>query len=484
MDAYPGTGQPARRTTIPLQDLPGPRGLPILGNATQVRSEQLHRQLEAWSRLHGSRYRIRLGGRRMLVCADPDDIAAVLKERPNGFRRSTRLEMVGRELQMAGVFGANGDDWRRQRAFVMHAFNPAHVKSYFPSLHIVGSRLMQRWDGMAAGSASFALEPDLMRYTVDVTAGLAFGADINTIESEGKVLQGHLGTIFRMLHKRLFAPFPYWHWIKRAEDRALDHSVNEVNQSVQQFIELARARMEKDPELFQHPTNLLEAMIAAQNENASAVSPLELKGNVLTMLLAGEDTTAHTLGWLIYQLSRHPDVFTRMRAEVDMIVGSDALPVRHEQLGSMAFTEACISESMRLHPVAPLIVAEAINDTTVADVAVPRGTVILLLTRAGAMEDRHFTDAAAFRPDRWLLPAAEGNNKKVSIPFGAGPRLCPGRFLAIEEMKMLLSMLVRNFDIDSVDTPDGQPPRERLTFTMAPVGLRLKLRRRPERTTA
>ena len=225
-------------------------------------------------------------------------------------------------------------------------------------------------------------------------------------------------------------------------------------------------------------------MNAAQNENASAVSALELKGNVLTMLLAGEDTTAHTLAWLIYQLSRHPDVFERMRAEVDMIVGSDALPVRHEQLGGMAFTEACISESMRLHPVAPLIVAEAINDTTVADVAVPRGTVILLLTRAGAMEDRHFTDAAAFLPDRWLLPAAEGNNKKVSIPFGAGPRLCPGRFLAIEEMKMLLSMLVRNFDIDSVDTPDGQPPRERLTFTMAPVGLRLKLRRRPERTTA
>ena len=196
MDAYPGTGQPARRTTIALQDLPGPRGLPFLGNATQVRSAQMHRQLEAWSRLHGSRYRIRLGGRRMLVCADPDDIAAILKDRPNGFRRSTRLEMVGRELEMAGVFGANGDDWRRQRAFVMHAFNPAHVKSYFPSLHIVGSRLMQRWDGLAAGSASFDLEPDLMRYTVDVTAGLAFGADINTIESEGKVLQGHLGTIF------------------------------------------------------------------------------------------------------------------------------------------------------------------------------------------------------------------------------------------------------------------------------------------------
>ena len=386
--------------------------------------------------------------------------------------------MVGKELQIAGVFGANGEDWRRQRAFVMHAFNPAHVKSYFPSLHTVARRMMQRWAMLADEPAAFELEPELMRYTVDVTAGLAFGTDINTIESEGTVLQGHLARIFRMLQKRLFAPFPYWRWFKRAEDRALDESIALVNQAIKDFVDLARGRMENDAARFDQPTNLLEAMLAAQKENAASISELELKGNVLTMLLAGEDTTAHTLAWLIYQLSIHPEALARMRAEVDGIIGGEALPSCHEQLSEMAFTEACINESMRLHPVAPFLVAEAITDTIVADVAVPKGTVIVLLTRVGAMEDRNFSNAATFRPDRWLQPAAEGNSKKVSIPFGAGPRLCPGRFLAIEEMKMALSMLVRHFDIERVDSPDGQAPKERLTFTMAPVGLRLKLRRR------
>jgi cytochrome P450 len=104
--------------------------------------------------------------------------------------------------------------------------------------------------------------------------------------------------------------------------------------------------------------------------------------------------------------------------------------------------------------------------------------MIVLLTRAGSMKEDNFTAAAAFRPERWLQPAGEGNSKKVSIPFGAGPRLCPGRFLAIQEMKMALCMLVRNFDIERVDTPDGEAPRERLAFTMAPVGLRIRLRRR------
>lgn len=480
MDALPSDVQPARRAQLLLKDLPGPKGFPFLGNAGQFRPDQMHRHLEEWSRIHGKRYRIALGSRKMLVCADPDDVAAVLKDRPNGFRRSSRLEMVGTELQMVGVFGATGDDWRRQRAFVMHAFNPTHVKSYFPSLHTVAGRMLKRWSMLADRSASFELEPELMRFTVDVTAGLAFGTDINTIESEGAVIQEHLGGIFRMLQKRLFAPFPYWHWIKRAEDRALENSVEVVHREIRHFIQQAHARMDKDPALFQHPTNLLEAMIAAQKQDAAAVSDLELRGNVLTMLLAGEDTTAHTLAWLIHQLSEQPQVFAQMRAEVDGITAGDALPTAHEQLSEMSYLEACISESMRLRPVAPLIVAEAIADTTVADVAIPKGTVIVLLTRIGAMDDANFADAAAFRPERWLMPAAEGNNKKASIPFGAGPRLCPGRFLAIQEMKMALSMLVRNFDIERVATPDGQAVRERLTFTMAPVGLQLTLRRRQE----
>jgi cytochrome P450 len=198
------------------------------------------------------------------------------------------------------------------------------------------------------------------------------------------------------------------------------------------------------------------------------------------MLLAGEDTTAHSLAWLISQLSRHPDAYLRMREEMDAVIKEDALPACHEQLGEMPYTEACISESMRLHPVAPLIGAEAINDITVADVAVPKGTVIIMMTRVGAMKDDNFTDAAAFRPERWLQPAGQGNSKKVSIPFGSGPRLCPGRFLAIQEMKMALCMLVKNFDIEGLDTPDGEAPRERLAFTMAPVGLRIRLRRRPD----
>lgn len=141
--------------------------------------------------------------------------------------------------------------------------------------------------------------------------------------------------------------------------------------------------------------------------------------------------------------------------------------------GAYDFIEACINESMRLRPAAPLIGVEANHDTVVADVAIPKGTMILLLSHVGAMEEKHFANPCAFRPDRWVAATSESVHRKACMPFGAGPRLCPSHFLAIEEMKMVIAILVKNFDLSTLGGKSAQEP---LTFTTAPVGLQLKLR--------
>jgi cytochrome P450 len=101
----------------------------------------------------------------------------------------------------------------------------------------------------------------------------------------------------------------------------------------------------------------------------------------------------------------------------------------------------------------------------------------MCLMRPGPTDERRFPDAQVFDPARWLSGAAGAANspKRVAMPFGAGPRLCPGRYLAMLEMKMVMAMLLGGFDIESVTTPDGKEAREHLAFTMFPVGLRLKL---------
>ncbi len=130
----------------------------------------------------------------------------------------------------------------------------------------------------------------------------------------------------------------------------------------------------------------------------------------------------------------------------------------------------------------PSPLVEAVRETVVGGLTVPTGTLLMCLTRPGAIDERHFPDPQTFRPARWVVgtgaPEVAGSAKRAAIPFGAGPRMCPGRYLAIAEIKMVIAMLLASFEVESVTTPDGGEPRERLAFSMSPVGLKLHLRRR------
>jgi cytochrome P450 len=147
----------------------------------------------------------------------------------------------------------------------------------------------------------------------------------------------------------------------------------------------------------------------------------------------------------------------------------------------LVFLEACASETMRLKPVAPFIVLQALRDTVVGDVALPAKTQIWGVLRHDSVSERHFANPAAFAPQRWLddaRPPLSAAAKRAAMPFGSGPRMCPGRYLALLEMKMAMAMLLSRFEIEAVDTPDGGPAEERMAFTMNPVGLTLRLRER------
>jgi cytochrome P450 len=458
-----------------IVDLPGPPGLPLIGNAHQIRLAHFHQQLEAWREQYGDAYRMRIWARRFLVISDPQVAAEALRDRPHNFGRTARVSAAASEMGFGGLFASNGEKWRRQRPMVMAAFDPGHVRRYFPALMQVAQRLSARW--RKAGDAPIALQADLMRYTVDVIAGLALGTDINTLEGEGDVLQQHMDKIFPALFRRTLAAFPYWRWFKLPADRALDTHLEAFRGAVQEFIAAARERMRRQPELRQAPTNLIEAMIAARDQPGNTLRDEDVAANVATMLLAGEDTTANTLAWMLYLLSRHRWALERATAEVRRVLGDDRVPTRYEQLEQLEFIDACAHETMRLKPVAPILPQQAARDTTLAGISIPAGTSCIFLMRAPATDARHFPHPAAFDPDRWLREEAAGA-KRVSMPFGAGPRMCPGRYLALLEIKMAMATLLGGFDLVSVAGADGGEVSERLSFTMTPTPLRMQLRAR------
>lgn len=464
-----------------LNELPGPRTIPLLGNLHQVHPSHIHRDVEAWRRQYGPLFRIKLGVANMLVISDHDTLNTVLRDRPEGFRRAPVIEELGKEMGLPrGVFTANGDAWRQQRRMVMAGLDPSHVKAYFPSLLRVTQRLRGRWQRAAQEGRPIELQPELMRFTVDAIAGLAFGKDINTIESDEEVIQQHLDKIFPMLFKRILSYIPWWRLFRTPADRQLERSVVAVNDIIRGFIGEARQRLAADPARRTSPPNLLEAMIVAADEPGSGITDYEVAGNVLTMLLAGEDTTANTLAWMIHLMHRHPQTLQRAQAEVRRHA-PDAASFTLEQLAQLRYVDACIYEAMRLKPVAPFQVVEALHDTVVADVRIPQGTGVWCIMRSESVSDRYFEQPERFDPERWLRDnatdtTAQNSAKRISMPFGAGPRICPGRYLALLEIKMAMAMLLAHFDIVDVTTPDGGEAREHLAFTMMPVGLKMQMR--------
>ncbi len=475
------TASDTARPLRAFEDVPGPRRLPVLGNALLLEPDRLHQQLEAWCDEFGPMFRLQVGSRRLLAVGDHQVIATVLRDRPDGFRRTARLEDIWSDMGMPkGLFIVNGDTWKRQRRMVMAGFDPAHVRRYFPKLQGVAQRLVQRW----RVADEIDLQADLMRYTVDTIAGLAFGAEVNTLQSDGDVIQKHLDKIFPALFHRAIKPFSIGHRLPTKANRELTESVKQVNLAVAGFVQQARARMQANPALREKPTNLLEAMIAAADEPGSGMDDEQVAGNVLIMLLAGEDTTANTIAWMLHLLWRNPATLARAVAEVRSVMGNSPVP-SFEQIAQLDYIEACAHETMRLKPVATSIPQQALRDTPVGDVLVPKGVMVFPVMRRDCLNNDLVPRAAAFEPERWLAGASDGDAalsaqsvKRVSMPFGAGPRICPGRYLALMEMKMAMAVLLSHFDIADITTPDGREARELLAFTMQPVGLRMRLRAR------
>lgn len=466
-----------------IDELPGPPTLPLIGNTHQlIPFSRVHLNVEKLARRYGPIVRAGVRRRRVILISDADEINAILRNRPEGFRRWSEQQRISKEMMSStSLVFAEPADWKRQRRLVVTALNTNHLHRYFEVIATCAERLYRRLTQAAREGRVLKFQEELTSYTVDITSTLAFGHNPNTLERGENELQAHIQLLLRMTARRLAAPFPYWRWFKLPADRALERSLTEISRAVSGFIEQARTRMRERPELLEAPENFLEGMLAAQETDGSFTDN-EIIGNTLAVLTAGEDTTAHMLSWTMWFLGSRPDIQARLAQEADEILGEQPFPREHETVAGLRYSEAVLRESLRLKSVAPLLTVESYTDTTICGTHIPVGTRLLLLTRYAGLQGGVSQDANSFDPERWL---GDGENdrrapdQKSFLAFGAGPRFCPGHNLAFLEAKAALAMIARNFQVE-LDNSKG-PVREHFGFTMTPQGLRVRLRER-ERT--
>jgi nitrite reductase/ring-hydroxylating ferredoxin subunit len=227
----------AKRT---LDDLPGPKGLPYLGNIHQLDLTKLHLILERWAARYGSVYLFRMGSKRIVALTDPEWCDQVLRARPETFSRHSGIAPVSSEMRVNGVFSAEGDAWRTQRRLAMSALAQRHLRGLYPKPQTVTTRLKKRWERLADASAPLDVVEELKRFTVDVTTLITFGHDLNTVEQGDDVIQRKLELVLPAFNRRLFALFPVWRLVRLPRDRRLDRALAELRAWLGELVVAAR----------------------------------------------------------------------------------------------------------------------------------------------------------------------------------------------------------------------------------------------------
>ncbi|MBB3698869.1 cytochrome P450 [Flammeovirga yaeyamensis] len=465
-----------------FKDLDGPKGKPFVGNVLDLEKERLHLQYEDWSRIYGKMYNLKFLSTNVTVCTDPDINAYILKNRPIKFRRLKKLADVINEVGVEGVFTAEADSWRKQRKVTQKALDKRHIKTFFPKILLVASRLENYWNEQLKTKKSHEdLPKDFIRATVDVTTNLAFGYDMNTVENLENITQKHVEKIFPKMNQRVNSPIPFYKYFKSKSDKEFDESMSYLREMLGEIIKITKEKLNDQPELIEQPTNFLEAMIASQ-EKDNPFTWDEIFGNLYTMLLAGEDTTSNTLTWTSYFLSKHPDVQNKIREEIALTLPNGEMN-DIDQLKNLRYVNAVMKEVARLKPVTPNLYMQANEDIVINDILFPKGHFFITQLSFASRSEEFFEDALEFKPERWLTepsvnkvcPFSGHMKPDAAKPFGGGPRLCPGKYLAEVEFAVFLVTLMKNFELDFAQSEDKV--EEEFAFTMVPKNLHIVIKK-------
>ena len=237
-----------------------------------------------------------------------------------------------------------------------------------------------------------------------------------------------------------------------------------LRDTAQMAVEDAKQRLAKSPG---PPQNILEALIIAQSEDEHSFSDADIVGNAVTMILAGQETTASSMAWMMYYLARDPDLVDELRQDIDRVMIDEDRTVDNTVFDELPMVHRLCLEVLRLRPTAPLFGLTANHDILVAGLRLHAGQKVVLLARdlvePEADRPRISGQIGSVEEHRSVNDAVEG------FAFGAGPRLCPGRYLALVEMMTMMIMVLRHFD---VSIAEREPPvSEGFTFAMHPRNL-------------
>jgi cytochrome P450 len=411
----------------------------------------------SWSRAHGGLLRLKLPGPPTYLLTEPALIEQVLIKDWRNYRKDAYTRMLALILG-EGLLTAEHEVWKHHRRVVQPGFHVARIRGYADRMVSLTNEALPRFSG------EIDVHAELMRLTLHIVTETLFGADLTEdAEALGRALGDLMDDYAGM--SELMMRLPAWVPLPGVRRRAA--ALHLINTLVHRLLDQRR-------QAGGDQGDLLSMLLHATQDGERPLSQEELRDEVVTLLLAGHETTAIGLAVTLHQLATHPEVQERLTREVREVLGSR--PATFEDLTRLTYTSAVIDEAMRIYPPAWAIGREALQDVTLGDHTLPAGSQIVIAQWVTHRDPRWFDDPETFRPERWLDGLRERLPPGVYYPFGGGPRVCIGQRFASMEAVLALATLVqaRRFSVTERTRLELVPsitlrPREGLHLKAEPL---------------
>jgi len=433
------------------RDVPLLRGAPVLGALLPIRKDPLNFFVNI-RRALGDVVKVNVGNDQILFVADPEIIAHVLETNHRNYIKSRNLKRV------ASIFGSNviiadGEDWRRRRKFLRPALTREHIEEL--AWLVVGdvTTMIERWRLASRQGQPINAAEEFMELTLGVIVKSLLGVDIGP---RGLMISRALTVMLAASERRLWTPVNVPTSVPIPSNLALKRAIAQFDQAVYSIIAERRQSGEGR-------TDILTALLSAEGDPHDPVSDVDIRDEIVGMIVAGHETTATTLSWAVEALSRHPNIDRRLRAEVQ-----EVLQGRTPTLGDLADLKYCkmvLQETMRLRPPVWTISREALADDHVKGVRIPAGTVVMMSQFVVHRHDGYWPNPEGFDPERFASGEPDGAAKYAYFPFAGGPRKCVGQLFSMNEMLIALPMLIQNFQLSLIP---GHPVEMQPMVTLRP----------------
>ncbi len=383
---------------------------------------------------HGDIVFFRLLNLRYVLLNDPDAIRRVLLDNAKGYVKSRNYAGL-RVLLGGGLLTSEGEQWRRQRKLAQPAFHREKLASFVDSMVGCTADLLERWK--TRGDEPFDAHLEMNRLTFRIVGMTLLSKDL---EGEAQTIGEALSIAIKWANdhvETLVRIPPSWPTPANVRMRRAKKKFDDL------MYGLIAERRASAPK-----ADLLSMLMDAKDETGAAMTDEHLRDELLTLVVAGHETTANALSFAIYLLSKHPAVFRKVQSEVLRALGGRAPTLA--DLPKLSYVSMVVEETMRLYPPAWAFEREALVQDEVAGFSIPKDTLVGVSPFILHRNPRIWENPLGFDPERFSPEQKEKRHKFAYLPFGGGPRTCIGNAFALMEMTIVVAMMSQAVQLDLV----------------------------------